>query len=469
MKETVRPFGMRDKIGYAMGDFGNNFTFLFASQFLLVFCTDVLGISAAIVGFIIMGSKVIDAFTDFGMGRICDTAPTTKDGRFRPWIKRAAIPMGLSHMLIYMFWVQNFPLIGRIIWVTVTFILWGSIFYTACNIPYGSMASVITNVPTERTSLSTYRTVGATMSGLMIGVITPLLIYGINASGQRFVEPKRFTLVAVIFSVISAGIYLLCYKMTTERVQIPPSVDKEKTSALQVIKSVITCRPLLAVIAVAIISLVASFATQAMSIYLYKDYFNNTSIQALYSMISTIVMILMAPVATKLAAKFGRKEVGAAGILISSLSLFLLWILKVRNPMQFIAINTLNGMGLGLNSMLTWAYIGDVIDDQEVRTGIRTDGTVYSTYSFARKIAQAAAGGLGAWLLGAIGYISSTEAVIVQTESVKSGIYNCMTILPAICYLAAFLCLGFLYPLGKKRVEENARILNERRAAVKDK
>ena len=96
--------------------------------------------------------------TDFGMGRICDTAPMTKEGRFRPWIKRAAIPMGVSHMLIYMFWVQDFPLIGRIIWVTVTFLLWGSIFYTACNIPYGSMASVITNVPTERTSLSTYCT-----------------------------------------------------------------------------------------------------------------------------------------------------------------------------------------------------------------------------------------------------------------------------------------------------------------------
>ena len=197
-------------------------------------------------------------------------------------------------MLIYMFWVKDFPLIARITWVTVTFLLWGSIFYTACNIPYGSMASVITNVPTERTSLSTYRTVGASVSGLLIGVITPLLIYETNASGQRFIEPKRFTMVAIVFSVISAGIYLLCYKMTTERVQIPPTVDKKKTSALQIVKSVVTCRPLLAVIAVAIISLVASFATQAMTIYLYKDYFNNTSVQALASMIGTGVMILMA-------------------------------------------------------------------------------------------------------------------------------------------------------------------------------
>ena len=294
-KEKVRPFGMRDKIGYAMGDFGNNFTFLFASQFLLVFCTDVLGISAAIVGFIIMGSKIVDAFTDFGMGRICDTAPMTKAGRFRPWIKRAAIPMGVSHMLIYMFWVQNFPLVGRIIWVTVTFLMWGSVFYTACNIPYGSMASVITNVPTERTSLSYISISRSRNFGIAYRCDYSVDDIFNRRIQRRFIEPKRFTMVAIVFSVISAGIYLICYKMTTERIQIPPSVDKKKTSAMQVIKSVLTCRPLLAVIAVAIISLVASFATQSMTVYLYKDYFGNTSVQALASMIGTGVMILMAP------------------------------------------------------------------------------------------------------------------------------------------------------------------------------
>ena len=151
--------------------------------------------------------------------------------------------------------------------------------------------------------------------------------------------------------------------------------------------------------------------------------------------------------------------------MISSLALVLLWVLKVRNPIQFVVINTLNSMGLGLNGMLTWAYIGDVIDDQEVKTGIRQTGTVYS-YIFicTQKSRRRRGGGLGAWSAGAIGYISSSEAVIVQTESVKNGIYNCMTILPAVCYLGAFLCLGF-HPPGKKKVEENARILAERRAA----
>ena len=150
--KTVRPFGLRDKIGYAMGDFGNNFTFLFASMWLLTFGTDVLGLPGTIIGLITAVCKIVDAFTDFGMGRICDTAKPTPEGRFRPWIKRAAIPMGISSMLIYQHWVANFPEPARIVWLVVVYILWGSIFYTACNIPYGSMASVITNDQIGRAS-----------------------------------------------------------------------------------------------------------------------------------------------------------------------------------------------------------------------------------------------------------------------------------------------------------------------------
>ena len=180
----------------------------------------------------------------------------------------------------------------------------------------------------------------------------------------------------------------------------------------------------------------------------------------------TAIMILMAPVATKMSAKFGKKEVGVAGILIAAVAMFVLWIMKATSPVMYIPVYLISSLGMGLNSMVTWAYIGDVIDFQEVKTGVRTDGTVYSTYSFVRKIAQAAAAGLGGFLISAIGYVSSTAGeVVVQSEATKAALYNCMTLLPAVLYLLTFLCLAFLYPLGKKQVDENNRILTERRAA----
>lgn len=467
--QATRPFGLRDKIGYAMGDFGNNFTFLFATMFLLTFCTDVLGIPAAVVGIILSASKIVDAFTDFGMGRICDTAKPTPEGRFRPWIKRMAIPMGLSSILIYQYWVSSFPYGARIVWVTAFYIIWGSFFYTACAIPYGSMASVITNESKERTQLSTWRTVGASLSGMLISSIAPMLVFAKNEAGQQYVVPEKFTLAAIIFGICSAVFYLGCYKLSVERVKIEPVSTNGKENKLSIgetLKNLITCRSLLAAIIVALLALVASLGTSALNTYLFKDYFNDTNLMGLASITGTIAMLCTAPVATMLSAKIGKKETGAIGLLVYAVVTFVMWAMRISDPMLYIILRIGQSVGMGLNSMVSWAYIGDVIDDQEVKTGVRTDGTVYSTYSFVRKIGQAAAAGLGGFLLTAIGYVESTAGqAVVQSEAVKSGIYSCMTLLPAVLYALAFVCMVFLYPLGKKKVEENARILAERRAA----
>lgn len=471
-EQTTRPFGLRDQIGYAMGDFGNNFTFLFATMYLMTFCTNVLGMVPAVVGLILSASKIIDAFTDFGMGRICDTAKPTKDGRFRPWIKRMAIPMGVSSMLIYQYWVSSFPMPARIAWIAIFYIVWGSFFYTACNIPYGSMASVITNDSSERTKLSTWRTIGATMSGMLIGVIAPMLVFARNEAGQQVVVPEKFTITGIIFGALSAAFYLGCYKLTTERVQIDPAKmaaannGKSKLSIGETLKNLVTCGPLLAYIVVSLLTLIASLGLSALQTYLFMDYFNDTSLMGLMSMLSTAAMIAMAPVATKLAAKIGKKEVGCIGLLISGAVFLVCWLMKITNPMVYVILRTIQSMGLGLNSMVAWAFIGDIIDYQEIKVGVRTDGTVYSTYSFVRKIGQAAAAGLGGFLLTAIGYVSSTAGeTVVQTEAVKSGIYNCMNLLPAVLTLLSFAIMFFCYPLDKKQVDENARILEERRAA----
>lgn len=130
--------------------------------------------------------------------------------------------------------------------------------------------------------------------------------------------------------------------------------------------------------------------------------------------------------------------------------------------MVYIIMYFISNIGLGLMSMLTWAFIGDVIDYQELKTGLRSDGTVYAIYSFSRKLAQAAAGGLGGFVLVAIGYVSSAQG-IEQTQGVKDGIYNCSTLLLGVCYLVVFLLLTFVYPLNKKRVDETAKLLEERR------
>ena len=156
--KTLVPFGMKDKLGYMFGDFGNDFTFILSSSFLLKFYTDVMGVAPWIVGLVMTLARFVDAFTDVTMGRICDQSPMTEHGKFKPWIRRMAAPVAIASFLIYQSSFAGAAMWFRIAWLVITYILWGSIFYTSINIPYGSMASSISHDPSDRQSLSTYRT-----------------------------------------------------------------------------------------------------------------------------------------------------------------------------------------------------------------------------------------------------------------------------------------------------------------------
>ena len=155
-----RKFGMADKLGYMFGDFGNDFAFILSSMFLFIFYTDVMGVSAAVVGTTMMAARLLDAFTDVTMGQIADRSRGNKKGKFAPWLLRMCGPVAVSSFLMYASWFAEMPMTFKIIWMFFTYLLWGSVFYTAINIPYGSMASAISSEPKDRTALSNWRTIG---------------------------------------------------------------------------------------------------------------------------------------------------------------------------------------------------------------------------------------------------------------------------------------------------------------------
>ena len=174
---SVRPFGIRDKIGYMFGDFGNDFSFIFASNYLMVFYTKVLGLSGFAVGMLFLGARFLDAFTDVTMGRIVDNMQPARDGRFRSWIRRMCVPVAAASSVMYLYFVRDWAYQAKLAYVIVTYLLWSSFCYTAINIPYGSMASVISPDVKDRASLSTFRSIGASLAGLVVGVLVPLIVY----------------------------------------------------------------------------------------------------------------------------------------------------------------------------------------------------------------------------------------------------------------------------------------------------
>ena len=157
------------------------------------------------------------------MGRIVDKAKPTKDGKFRPWLKRMAGPVALASFLMYQSSLAGASMTVKVVVMFATYILWGSLCYTAINIPYGSMASAMTDVPEERAALSTWRSLGANFASIIIGSVVPQIIYSADANGNQIVSGSKFTLVAGIFSICALLCYTICYTCTTERIKLEPT------------------------------------------------------------------------------------------------------------------------------------------------------------------------------------------------------------------------------------------------------
>lgn len=458
--KDVRPFGLRDKVGYMFGDFGNDFTFMLSSIFMLKFYTDVMGISAGVVGVLMMAARFVDAFTDVTMGQIVDRSKPTKDGKFKPWIRRMCGPVAIASFLVFQAGFANMSYLFKVIWMVVTYILWGSIFYTSINIPYGSMASAISADAKDRASLSTWRSVGGTLAGLVIGVGTPLFAYE-TVNGNTVLSGSRMTIIAGLFSVLAIVCYLLCFKLVTERVEVPQNNTKFNFGDL--IKSLVTNRSLMGIIAAAILLLLVMLTMQGMNAYVFPNFYGNVAAQSVASLAGNIVMLIVcAPLATKLASKYGKKELAVASCLFGAVVYLICWILKPTNAYVYVVFYVVANIGVGFFNMIVWAMITDVIDDSEVKNGVREDGTIYSVYSFARKIGQALSSGVVGALLSMIGYSVTTAF----NPEVVNGIFNMACIIPVIGFVGIALVLMFLYPLSKKRVDANILELMKRRGEI---
>ena len=455
-----RPFGLVDKLGYLFGDFGNDFTFILSTMVLMKFYTDVVGVSARAVGTIMMLARFVDAFTDVTMGRICDRSRVIPGvGKFRPWVLRMCVPVAAASFAMYPGFLAPFPYALKVSYLLVTYILWGSVFYTAINIPYGSMASAISAEPDDRQSLSTFRSMGAALAGAFVGVLLPMIAYE-KVDGVETMIGPRVTAAAGVFSLLAIAAYLACYFMTTERVAVSAERQQRQQSAAAMLRDALKNRALISIVAASVVMLLAQLTMQNMGGYIYPDYYNNAGAQSVSTLLMMGGMMAAALTARPLAARFGKAEIAAVSSAFASAVLLITYFLRPASVWAFVALQTLGWLGLGMFTMVSWALITDVIDDAEVKSGLREDGAIYAMYSFARKLGQAAAAGTTGWLLTAIGYMPGAAGG--QTGSVLSGIFAIATLVPALGFALLAAVLWWWYPLHKRQVEQNVAWLRQK-------
>ena len=465
IQNSKPPFGIKDKIGYMSGDIANNLTFQFASLFLMVFYTEVWGVSPGTVGTLFAVSRFVDAFTDVAMGVIVDKVPARPEGKFRPWIKWVMGPIAIASFLMYQTSLADASMTTKIVVMYVTYILWGSVTYTAVNIPYGSMASAITPDPNERTELSIWRTRGQVLGQMFVGVLTPILIY---TDGNMVKQDSTFTWVAAMFSILTLVFYWLTYTLTTERVKIN-EVTKEEHAGLagflRKMGGLLTQKSLLAISGSSIFLMTTLILMSSMYNYLFPNFYNYSNAISIVNFVNPIlVFLIVSPIASSLGQKYGKKETAVGGMLFGAVLYYAIYFVKPESVWVYIAMSSAAYVGLGIFNALVWAMITDVIDDIEVLTHSRDDGTVYAINSFSRKVGQAIAGLVAGYALEFTGYQTvAGQGVVSQTAETIAGIFTVSTLGPAVGFTVTALFVWFVYPLGKDRTLRNQKVLSDRR------
>ena len=458
IRKDVRPFGIRDKIGYALGDLGCNLSFSLISAFMLDFYTQYIGIPGAIWSVIIIVTKVWDGVNDPIMGGIMDSVRIGRSGsKFKPWMSIAAIGLTVTGALVFLP-VPNAALWLKVTLCIVTYLLW-DICYTLMNVPYGSLSAAITADPLERTSLSTWRSIGAAIGG-GISMLLPLLLYDDNQN----LNGDILIWVALAMGAVALVVYILCIKMTTERVVVPPE-RREKINYLKTLKGFITNRPLLALCLASFASIVFFLSSTQTAKWLFQIHFHNTDMITVATIISYLPMVFFIPFTSKLVAKFGKKYSVGMPFALSIVAAVVMLCIPIPGNQTGMIIYIVGLMliqtGGGMFNLITWAMVNDCIDYQQLKTGMREEGSVYAMYSLFRKIAQGVSLSLPLLCMQAVGYNPQADPIGNQDPGVPEAMVKMSIGLMLIGAVIMFVSFMLIYNLGKKEVADMQAKLNK--------
>lgn len=467
-KSGIRPFGWRDKLGYAMGDMGCGFSFQLVSTFMQLFYLQFIGIKAEDYAVIILISKAFDAVNDVLIGNLVDTKRISKKSKYMPWIIAGGLILVIFNVMIFAP-VTAFPYAGKYAWCLISYCLW-SIAYTMVNVPYGSLHSVITNDPRERVSLSTFRSIGASLPAIVIMIVLPNIVYNrvenpVTGVTEEFLKGETLLPVALVMSIIAFATLWGTTKLVKERVQREES-SKKKTgfnALISAFKSFFTNRAMVGATVATIASVALFNSTMALNNMVFQYFFKDVGKVGIAMVGSYAPMIVFMALMGKLTSKFGKKKVIVTCMLIGTISGVISLFVPMSADMTGMLIYIVCLMGLNMGNAVfqitVWAIVADCIEVSYRKTGKSEEGSLYALYSFFRKLAQGLGQAVVSWGLIAIGFVEGENAV--QSADFGNKVKNLYFIVLAAGSLIAFLAMAFIYNIGQKEEKELAAISKE--------
>jgi GPH family glycoside/pentoside/hexuronide:cation symporter len=439
---------LREKISYGLGDMGFNFYWANIATFLMIFYTDVFGISAAAAGTMMFSVKLINAFTDPVIGALADRT-TTRFGKFRPYLLWAAVPLSLAAVLTYT--TPNLSGQGKLVWAYATYLLM-MVCYTFINIPYNALSGVMSGDSQTRTDINGMRFIFAFAGSTLVTAATPSLVKWLGQGNEQL----GWQLTMACWGVAACILFVVTFLNTRERVQ---PLQQAPSHVMADIRDLIGNRPWVILFFLALIIMICITLRTMTAAYYFKYYVGNSALIAGFVpayMAAAAVGASLTPVMTRFVDKKILMMLLMAATAILSCGFF--FIGKDQVTLMF-ALQIAIGFVLGPKSPLAFSMYADTADYNEWRTGRRATAMTFAAATFSQKLGAALASAVIASVFTALGYVANA----VQSADSQMGIVWLMSFIPAAFALLATGIMYF-YHLDNKTLLQIQRELQARKA-----
>lgn len=455
-KQTLKTgkIGVFEKIAYGGGDLASNFILVLSTTFVTFFYTDALGLNPAIIGMIMMASRFFDGASDIIMGFVMDRTKS-KHGKARPWILWLAVPIAVS--LVLMFMVPNLGEVGKYIYIAITYNLVTTVFYTAINIPYGALTALMSRDQDERMVINIFRMTMAQLGSLIINAMTLPIVNALGGSANQ----SSWVIASVIYGIIALVLFLLCFYKTKERVKVTTeNKNEKKMSFLASLKICIKNEQWLILVIIWVLMAFGMSMGMSVSTYYAKYVLGNENLSGILMALSILPVVLTMPFLPILIRKIGKRNVAIIGGVIGTLGQAAM-IISPENVSWLMGCSIVKGIGQAATAGTMFAMIADTIEYGHWKTGVRTEGMLYSSTTFGAKIGMGIGGAIAMAVLGAAGYngLLATQSVAAIDAIKLMYLYVPIIFLALMTIIYFFYKLDSMYPRVMLELEEREKKL----------
>lgn len=461
---------LSEKIGYGFGDMSSSMFWKIFGAYLMIFYTDIFGISALIVGTMFAVTRIWDSFFDPIVGVVADRT-NTRWGKFRPYLLYLALPFAIIG--IFTFITPPFGETGKVVYAFVTYTLMMMV-YSAINVPYASLLGVMSPNPSDRNTLATFR-----MMFAYIGSFIALLLFMplVNAFGgdqpstvmHGWMTAPQFGwfMAVVVIAIACALLFYGCFSLTKERVK---AVGEKKTPLKTDIKDLLHNRPWWILLGAGVASLLFNSIRDGATVYYFKYFIDETTfghvrfvgipfvISGLYLAVGQAANIVGVILAALVSNKIGKRHTFMAAMAIATV-LSIIFYFFAKNQLTLIFVfQIFISICAGSIFPLLWSMYADCADYSELNTGNRATGLIFSSSSMSQKLGWAIGTALTGWMLAAFGFVANQA----QNPETINGIKMFLSLLPAAGAILSFVFIAF-YPLSEKRMKEVTIELEQKR------